>query len=160
MSDQSDLKDKPAEDALAQDVARPSLVKPTFDTPFHIDFSWWRLNDRDWKVFLRGLLGPEQEDKLAEMTGEERVDWVDPHTGEVFQMDALQFLLSSHYAQQSESVEGGTSLIESIFRAFLKNGNNPMSARQLGEALNRPPQTILKTLSGMRVYRGIRPVGA
>lgn len=139
---------------------RPSLVKPTLDTPFHIDFSWWRLNDREWKVFLRGLLGPEQEEKLAGMTGEERVDWVDPNTGEVIQMDVLQYLLSSHYAQQGESGEGGTSLIESIFRAFLKNGNAPMSSRQLGEALNRSPQTILKTLSGLRVYRGIRPVGA
>lgn len=139
---------------------RPSLVKPTLDTPFHIDFSWWRLNDREWKVFLRGLLGPEQEEKLAGMTGEERVDWVDPQTGEVIQMDVLQYLLSSHYAQQGESAEGGTSMIESIFRAFLKNGNNPMSSWQLGGALGRPPHTILKTLSGMRVYRGIRPVGA
>jgi hypothetical protein len=158
MSDQSEIQEKL--DEGASESARPSLVKPTFDTPFHIDFSWWRLNDRDWKVFLRGLLGSEQEDKLAQMTGDERVDWVDPNTGEVFQMDALQYLLSSHYAQQAESAEGGTSLIESIFRVFLKNGNNPMSARQLGEALNRPPNTILKTVSGMRVYRGIRPVGA
>ena len=148
------------EQSAESEAPRPSLVKPTLDTPFHIDFSWWRLNDREWKVFLRGLLGPEQEEKLAGMTGEERVDWVDPHTGEVIQMDALQYLLSSHYVQQVESAEGGTSLIESIFRAFLKSGNSPMSSRQLGEALNRQPQTILKTLSGMRVYRGIRPVGA
>ena len=160
MSDQTEIQDQSGNSASESEAPRPSIVKPTFDTPFHIDFSWWRLNDRDWKVFLRGLLGPEQEEKLAEMTGEERVDWVDPRSGEVFQMDALQYLLSSHYTQQGESAEGGTSLIESIFRAFLKNGNNPMTARQLGEALNRPPQTILKTLSGMRVYRGIRPVGA
>lgn len=160
MNDQTEIQEQSGNNASETEAPRPSLVKPTFDTPFHIDFSWWRLNDRDWKVFLRGLLGPEQEEKLAEMTGEERVDWVDPRTGEVFQMDALQYLLSSHYAQQGESAEGGTSLIESIFRVFLKNGNNPMTARQLGEALNRPPQTILKTLSGMRVYRGIRPVGA
>ena len=160
MSDQTEIQEQSGNNTSETEAPRPSLVKPTFDTPFHIDFSWWRLNDRDWKVFLRGLLGQEQEEKLAEMTGEERVDWVDPRSGEVFQMDALQYLLSSHYTQQGESAEGGTSLIESIFRAFLKNGNNPMTARQLGEALNRPPQTILKTLSGMRVYRGIRPVGA
>jgi hypothetical protein len=144
----------------AEEFSRPSLVKPTLDTPYHIDFSWWRLNDREWKDFLRGLLGPDQEEKLAGMTGDEHVDWVDPQTGEVIQMDALQYLLSSHYAQEAASAEGGTSLIESIFRAFLKSGNAPMSSRQLGEALNRQPQTILKTLSGMRVYRGIRPVGA
>ena len=25
---------------------RFSLVKPTVNTPFHIDFEWWRQNDR------------------------------------------------------------------------------------------------------------------
>ncbi|MEX1248300.1 MAG: hypothetical protein WEA61_07435 [Anaerolineales bacterium] len=141
----------------ASESPRPSLIKPTLDTPFHIDFSWWRQNDREWLVFLRGLLGEEQEAHLAEMNMEDRVDWVDPHTGEVTQMDLLQYLLSQHYAQQGEQ---GASMVESIFRVFLKNGNSAMSARQLGEALSRPPQTILRTLAGARVYRGIRPVGA
>ncbi|MEX2162561.1 MAG: hypothetical protein WD751_11720 [Anaerolineales bacterium] len=145
-------------DALEpMEAPRVSLIKPTLDTPFHIDFSWWRQNDREWLVFLRGLLGEEQEAHLAEMNMEDRVDWVDPNTGEVTQMDLLQYLLSQHYAQQEEQ---GASMVESIFRAFLKNGNSPMSVKQLGEALSRPPQTILRTLAGARVYRGIRPVGA
>lgn len=146
------------QDPMESESPRASLVKPTIDTPFHIDFSWWRQNDREWRVFLRGLLGEEQEAKLADMDLDERVDWVDPATGEVTQMDLLQFLLSNHYAQQGDGA--GASMIESIFRAFLKNGNSPMSAKQLGEALSRPPQTILRTLAGARVYRGIRPVGA
>lgn len=141
------------------EAPRPSLVKPTLDTPFHIDFSWWRQNDREWRVFLRGLLGEEKEAELADLNLEERVDWVDPNTGEVSQVDVLQYLLSTYYTQQGDQ-EGGTSLIESIFRAYLKNGNSPLSSRQLGEALGRPPQTILRTLAGLRVYRGIRPVGA
>jgi len=136
-----------------------SLVKPTLDTPFHIDFSWWRENDREWRVFLRGLMGEEQESKLAEMSGNELVDWVDPQTAEVKQIDALQYLLMTHYANEGGEGEG-TSMVESIFRAFLKNGNEPLSSTQLGEILGRPPQTILRTLSGTRVYRGIRPVGA
>lgn len=143
---------------MQAEAPRPSLVKPTVDTPFHIDFSWWRQNDREWRVFLRGLLGEDQEAKLADVDLDERVDWVDPATGEVTQMDLLQYLLSNHYAQQDDGA--GASMVESIFRAFLKNGNSPMSAKQLGEALGRPPQTILRTLSGARVYRGIRPVGA
>src|SRR3990172_721687 len=135
------------------DAARTSLVKPTLDTPFHIDFSWWRQNDREWRVFLRGLLGEEKEAELADLNLDERVDWVDPHTGEVSQVDALQYLLSTYYTQQGDQ-EGGTSLIESIFRASLKNGNSPLSSGQRGEALGRPPQTILRTLAGLRVYRG------
>lgn len=141
------------------EAPRPSLVKPTLDTPFHIDFSWWRQNDREWRVFLRGLLGEDKEAELADLNLEERVDWVDPNTGEVSQVDVLQYLLSTYYTQQGDQ-EGGTSLIESIFRTYLKNGNSPLSSRQLGEALGRPPQTILRTLAGLRVYRGIRPVGA
>jgi hypothetical protein len=110
-------------------------------------------------VFLRGLLGPEQEDTLAQVNLDDRVDWVDPRTGEVQQMDALQYLLSNHYAKAGDTDEG-VSLVEAIFRAFLKNGNHPLSARELGEALERPAQTILRTLAGARVYRGIRPANA
>ena len=35
------------------EVKRFSLVKPTVDTPFHIDFAWWKKNERDWHVYLR-----------------------------------------------------------------------------------------------------------
>ncbi|MGH2581797.1 MAG: hypothetical protein ACRDFQ_02725 [Anaerolineales bacterium] len=141
------------------DTFHSSLVKPTQDTPFHIDFSWWRENDREWRVFLRGLIGEEQESKLAEMSGNELVDWVDPQTAEVKQIDALQYLLMTYYPKE-EGEGGGTSLVESIFRAFLKNGNESLSSAQLGGILGRPAQTILRTLAGTRVYRGIRPVGA
>ncbi len=140
------------------ETPRPSLIKPSLDTPFHIDFSWWRQNDREWRVFLRGLLGEEQGAKLDDLDLDTQVDWVDPQTAEVKQVDALQYLLSSHYAQ-GEVEESGSSMIESIFREFLKNSNSPLSANQLGEALGRPASTILRTLAGGRVYRGIRPVG-
>jgi len=29
---------------------RFSLVKPTLQTRFHIDFNWWSQNDRNWRV--------------------------------------------------------------------------------------------------------------
>ncbi len=134
-----------------------SLIKPTTDTPFQIDFDWWRENDREWRVYLRGLLGPEQETRLAELSGDEMVDWVDPRTAEVRRVNVLQYLLMSHYAEQKSGDETSSSLVESIFRAFLANGNKPLSSEQLGELLGRPAQTILRTLSGARVYRGIRP---
>jgi hypothetical protein len=41
---------------------------------------------------------------------------------------------------------------------FLTNDNIPMTAEELGARLNRPPQTILRTLSGPRVYKGLRPL--
>jgi hypothetical protein len=135
-----------------------SLIKPTSTTPFQIDFDWWRENDREWRVYLRGLLGPEQEARLSEISGEEMVDWVDPRTAEVRRVNVLQFLLMDHYASKGSGAEEGTSLVESIFRSFLANGNQALSSEELGELLGRPAQTILRTLSGARVYRGIRPV--
>jgi hypothetical protein len=137
-----------------------SLIKPTLTTPFQIDFDWWRENDREWRVYLRGLLGPEQEARLSEISGEELVDWVDPKTAEVRRVNVLQYLLMDHYASHGKATEEGTSLVESIFRAFLANGNRPLSSVELGEQLGRPAQTILRTISGARVYRGIRPVVA
>jgi hypothetical protein len=137
-----------------------SLIKPTEQTPFQIDFNWWRENDREWRVYLRGLLGSEQEARLSEISGEELVDWVDPKTAEVRRVNVLQYLLMDHYASHGKAAEEGTSLVESIFRAFLANGNRPLNSVELGELLGRPAQTILRTISGARVYRGIRPVVA
>jgi hypothetical protein len=140
------------------EAKRSSLVKPSLDTPFHIDFKWWRQNDRDWKVYLRTLLGDEQADMLDELTGEETFDWVDPETAEVRRVGALQYLLMRHFAEHPELFEEGVTMVEGIFRVFLQNGNAPLTAQQLGKKLERPPTTILRTLSGTRVYRGLRPV--
>jgi hypothetical protein len=140
------------------ETSRSSLVKPTLETPFHIDFDWWRQNDRDWKVYLRTLLGDEQADKLDSLTGEETFDWVDPETAEVQRLGALEYLLMRHFAAHPELFDEGVSMVEAIFRAFLQNGNQPFTAQQLGEKLERPPYTILRLLSGVRVYRGIRPI--
>ncbi|MQC27422.1 MAG: hypothetical protein DWG76_08275 [Chloroflexi bacterium] len=139
------------------DVKRPSLVKPTLETPFHIDFNWWQQNDREWSVYLRGLLGPEQEARLESIEEGARYDWVDPDTAEVQQVGGLHYLLMEHFAA-NELAEEGVTLVEAIFRIFLRNGNSPLTATQLGEMLERPANTILRTLSGTRVYRGLRPI--
>ena len=44
-----------------------SLLKPSVRTPFHIDFEWWKKNERDWHVFLRSLLCPEHQEAFAEI---------------------------------------------------------------------------------------------
>ena len=62
------------------EVKRFSLVKPTVDTPFHIDFAWWKKNERDWHVYLRSLLCPEHQDAFANVEEGEMIDWVDPKT--------------------------------------------------------------------------------
>ncbi len=75
-----------------------SLLKPTAKTPFHIDFEWWEHNDRDWRVFLRTLLCAEHQESLADMAEDARIDWIDPRTAEVKQVDGIQHTLMHHCA--------------------------------------------------------------
>jgi len=139
------------------DAKRSSLIKPTLDTPFHVDFDWWQRSDRDWRVYLNSLLCPEHQEAFANWEEGQTIDWVDPETAEVRPIDGVQHILLTHCAKQPEFVTEQTALVEAAFRLFLVNGNEPMNARELGERLNRPAMTILRTLAGPRVYKGIRP---
>ena len=139
------------------EVKRFSLVKPTLQTRYHIDFNWWGQNDRNWRIDLLSFLCEEHQDAFSDDRGEEPVDWVDPETAEVQQVDGLQHMLISHCAKEPGFITEYTSLVEAVFRLFLANGNTPISPVELSEQLNRPPETILRTLSGMRVYKGLRP---
>jgi hypothetical protein len=135
-----------------------SLLKPNIKTPFHIDFEWWKQNERDWHVFLQSFLCEEHQQAFAEMEAGELIDWIDPETAEVKQVDGVQHALISHCALLPEFLSERTAIVESIFRTFLANGNIAMSAEDLSKRLGRPADTILKTISGVRVYRGLRPV--
>ena len=137
---------------------RTSLIKPTVTTPFHIDFDWWQKNERDWHVYLRSLLCPEHRETFANVDEGQVIDWVDPTTAEVKPVDGVQNTLMSHCVKQPDFLTEQTALVEAVFRLFLTNGNIPMSSDELGERLNRPPMTILRTLTAGRVYKGIRPV--
>ena len=137
---------------------RRSLIKPKVTTPFKIDFEWWKKHDRDWRVYLRGFLCEEHQAVYESMENDEIIDWVDPKTGEVTQVDALFHILMTHCAKQDNFLNSRMALVDSVFRILLANGNRPMTPEELGDRMNRPPSTILRTLSGIRVYKGIRPV--
>ena len=139
------------------EVKRSSLVKPTQQTRFHIDFAWWGEKDRDWRVYLQSLLCPQHQAAIAEMPADALVDFVDPLTAEVQQVDGLQHVLITHCAREPEFITAHTTLVDAVFRTFLANGNTPMTPMELSTQLNRPPDLILRTLTGERVYRGLRP---
>lgn len=139
-------------------VAKPlSLVKPTLQTRFYIDFDWWSKNDREWRVYLRSNLCPYHQKAYADLTAEDQVDWVDQETAEVQQVDGLQHVLITHCAKEDGFITERSALVDAAFRIFLANGNMPMTVVELGERLGRPPNIILRTLSGVRVYKGLRP---
>jgi len=140
------------------ETSRFALLKPSTRTPFHIDFDWWQQNENDWHVHLRSLLCETHQELFAKMATGQLIDHVDQVTAEVSQIDGLQHILISHCAQQPEFLDMHTALVDGVFKVLLANGNSPMSSDQLGARLNKSPDVILKTLSGPRVYRGIRQV--
>jgi len=135
-----------------------SLLKPTVKTLFHIDFEWWKQNEGDWHIFLRSFLCAEHQEAFANVEEGEMIDWIDPQTAEVKPVDGVQHALISHCAQLPDFVNQRTAIVEAIFRLFLANGNIPMSAEDLSKKLGKPADTILRTIAGPRVYRGLRPM--
>jgi hypothetical protein len=135
-----------------------SLLKPNAKTPFHIDFEWWKQNEGDWHIFLRSFLCAEHQEAFVNVEEGELIDWIDPQTAEVKPVDGVQHALITHCAQLPDFVNQRTAVVEAIFRIFLANGNIPMSAEDLSVKLGKPAETILRTIAGVRVYRGLRPI--
>jgi len=134
-----------------------TLVKPTLDTPFHIDHDWWERKGLQISVELRNHLCREHQTVFDEHFDTEKLDWVDAKTGEVTQVDGLQHILRVHCSKQPDYINENLSLIDAIFRVFLANGNAPTTCRELSAIIDRLPEKILHTLAGRQVYKGIRP---
>ena len=134
-----------------------SLVKPTIDTPFYIDFDWWKQHDNNWRVFLRSCLCPEHQQAFSDLESNVSIDWVDAQTAEVQSVDGLQHILITHCAKQPDFLTEHTTLVDAVFRALLANGNVPMSPVDLAAQTGKPAEMILRTLAGGQVYKGIRP---
>ncbi len=139
------------------EVKKLSLIKPTTQMPFRIDFDWWSANDHNWRIALEGMLCPEHQQAFTGLPEGQLIDWVDPETADVRQIDGLQYTLINHCAKQEGFLDEHTVLVEAVFRLLLANNNVPMSAEEMGERLHRPPEVILKTIAGPRVYKGLRP---
>lgn len=134
-----------------------SLVKPTIHTHFHIDFEWWKEHDGNWRVFLMDYLCEEHRVMFENEVDSDMIDHIDPQTAEVHQIDGVQQKLMVHCSKQSGFVEENHSAVDNVFRIFLSKGNTPMSSEELGALTGKPADTILKLLSGARVFMGIRP---
>jgi len=134
-------------------------LRPTVDTKFHIDFSWWEKQNRDIRVFMLDHLCPECSDAVGSLSEVRMVDMVDPETAEVTRVDAIWEAIRACCSLKPGYITPDTPLLDSIFRSFLANGNKPLSVLELYERLNkRPPETILRVLTKGRVYLGIKPV--
>ena len=139
------------------DFKRQSIIKPTTETPFHIDFEWWKNHDQNWKVYLYSFLCNDHQEIYSNEEQSPKIDWVDPITAEVKVVDGIQHTLMNHCAKQEDFITKHTTIVNTIFGIFLSNGNTPLTPEQLSSITGKPAITILRTLSGPQVYRGIRP---
>jgi hypothetical protein len=139
-------------------LSLPTLVKPTLDTPFRIDYGWWEQKELHVSIELRAHLCAEHQAVFSAHFDTEKIDWVDSKTGEVTQVDGLQHVLQVHCSKQPGYINEYLSLVDAIFRVFLANGNTPMTCKELGSIIGQPPAKVLRTLAGGQVYKGIRPI--
>jgi hypothetical protein len=134
-------------------------VKPDVNTKFHIDFDWWEREERNLRVFLHSQLCPECRSVYTTYLDTELVDWVDPDTAEVRQVDGLLHALRAHCGRLPDYIDERTPLTTAVFRVFLANDNSPLSPIELSAVIGqRSPEVILRTIAGRQVYKGIRPV--
>lgn len=135
-------------------------VKPTLETKFHIDFGWWQQHGQSLEVDLQAHLCPEAEAQYADVDdAAQTFDWIDPETGEVFQINLLWHLVQAHCSQQPDFINDYMPLTTAIFCTFVTNNNVPLTAVELYEHIQKKtPEVILKTIGGYKVYKGIRPI--
>lgn len=143
---------------MVPNLAVSHFIKPTIDTPFHVDFSWWTKQGLDLNIKLMGHLCYEHRQAYSGRTLSDKMDWVDWDTCEVQQVDGLRYIITTHCSKESGYVMQASTLIESIFRVFLSNANQPLSSRELAPLVGHREVQILRLLSGKRVRLGLRPV--
>jgi hypothetical protein len=137
---------------------KPSaIIKPTLDTKFHIDYEWWERENNDLRSYMLTHLPSDLREKFNEGAEERVIDYIDPETAEVFQLDELGLAIQEA-AKREDFINFQTSLVDSVFRVFLANSNTPRTPQELEEDTGREARTILKTFGGLRVYRGLRPI--
>jgi len=137
---------------------KPSaILKPKLDTKFQIDYEWWEREKNDLRAYMLTHLPSDLREKFDDSAENKLVDYIDPETGEVLQLDELGLAIQEA-AQRDDFINPQTSLVDSVFRVFLANGNTPRTPLELEQDTERDARTILKTFGGIRVYRGIRPI--
>jgi hypothetical protein len=132
------------------------IKRPTIETKFHIDYGWWEESNLDLKTYVYSRLSISDDAPLDASV--EHVDLVDPETGEVRRVDGFQYALQVYLSQLPDDFTRQTSLVDAVFYVLLANVNRPMTPIELAEYVDRDPETVLKTISGPRIYQGIRPI--
>jgi len=127
----------------------PGQVRPTW----FIDFDWYQLNNRSFFIVARNCLCLKCRERLK--VEEEEIAAAD-----------LLTTIKDCCSKEPEFITGEFPILESIFRLFLANGNQPLDLVELGEQLSewrggdtyRTSVEILSRLLESDQYYGLRQV--
>jgi len=101
-------------------------------TRWYIDLDWYQLHNRSFSALARGCLCPKCRKQLK-VAG-----------GEISATDLLGNIRDC-CSQTPDFITGELPILESIFRLFLSNGNQPLDLEELGKQLSEQ--------RGIDVYR-------
>lgn len=132
------------------------IKRATVDTNFYIDFEWWEESNLDLKTYLMSRLDLGEDFSLD--TEFDKVDLIDPQTGEVHQVDGFQYIIQTYFNQLPDDFLSNASLVDAAFCVLLANANQPMTARGIAQRIHRDADVVVRTLGGPKIYQGIRPV--
>jgi len=118
-----------------------------------IDLDWYQKNNRSFIILARSRMCPKCQERL--MVGE----------GEVSPSDILANIKNC-CSQATNFISGELPILESVFRFFLGNGNEPVDVEELGKRLSewrgrdtyRTSDEILPHLLNSDQYYGLRQV--
>jgi hypothetical protein len=134
------------------------FFRPTENTKFHIDYSWFEENGQDVRVLIHKCLTPEQQERVGAPGQSELYDYVDDQTGEVQRVDQALHIIRTENVDNPEFITPRTPVFEAAFRIFLLNNNQPLTPVDLSKTMKRKPSEVLAQLSGRRIINGIKPI--
>ena len=134
----------------------PPIKRSGPDTRFFIDYEWWGTSHLDLKTFLSTRMSHVGEMTLNPDMGE--VDLVDAKTAEVRRVDGFQYMVQVYFSRLPDDFMSNAPLVDAVFCVLLANGNQPMTATEIGTKVRRAPDVILRTFSSSTIHYGIRPM--
>jgi hypothetical protein len=116
------------------------------NSKFYIDLDYWKSQGRDFRAQLYDELC-ENCKQLYSLTEPRKVDRINPISGQVERWDAIWECAVDQCGREPDYVNPKMPMTRAIFRAFIANGNVPMSAAELHSRIGKgTPQIILKEL--------------
>ncbi len=135
------------------------IARPTPETRFHVDWSWFERNNINAEKVVRDQLTPKVAGRFSPDDAVEMVDYIDPQTGEVTQIDALREAIMSECQWEPLYLTGDIPLVQAVLRVFLANNNQPLNVVELAQRLERfDSDSILRVLTTGGVQMGIVPL--